>query len=139
MHNVSLLVLLAIPLVGSGVVFALPKGSQLLAKQITLFASTATFVYAVVLGVLFKTSAGAARFQFNGSWVWIRSLGVHFAFGLDGIALVLVVMSTLLVPVVVLASWDSFDTEEDAEEIRAPDAPQRDSKTYFALLLVLEV
>ena len=139
MHNVSLLILLAIPLLGSAVVFALPKGSTLLAKQITLFTSTATFVFALVLGIMFKTSAGAARFQFNGSWVWIRSLGVHFAFGLDGIALVLVVMSTLLVPVVVLASWDSFDTAEDAEELRAEDAPKRESKTYFALLLILEV
>ena len=37
--------------------------------------------------------------------MWIRYLGVHFAFGVDGIALVLIAMTTLLVPCVVLASW----------------------------------
>jgi NADH-quinone oxidoreductase subunit M len=139
MHNVSLLVLLAIPLLGSLVIFALPTGRELLAKQIALAASTATFLFAVVLGSLFKTTAGAERFQFNGSWVWIRSFGVHFAFGLDGIALVLIVMSTLLVPTVVLASWNSFDTDEDSEELRTADTPTRNAKTYFALLLMLEV
>ena len=139
MHNVTLLLLLAIPLIGSIAIFALPAASELLAKQIALVCSIATFVFAVVLGALFKT--GGPRFQFSGSWVWIRSFGVHFAFGLDGIALVLIGMSTLLVPVVVLASWTSFDSASDqgAEERATLDAPARSAKTYFALLLLLEV
>ncbi|MCW2540794.1 MAG: proton-translocating NADH-quinone oxidoreductase, chain [Frankiales bacterium] len=136
-HNLALLLLLAIPLVGSLVVFALPNGSERLAKQVTLLASVLTFIYAVVLGVEFKT--GGNRFQFVGSWTWIKSLGVHFAFGVDGIALVLIVMATLLVPCVVLASWNSFDTVAGAEETAPADAPNRSPKTYFALLLLLEV
>jgi NADH-quinone oxidoreductase subunit M len=139
MHNVSLLLLLAIPLIGSLVVFALPAGNDLLAKQITLGASVLTFGYALVLGFQFKTAPDSSRFQFNGSWVWIKSFGVHFAFGVDGIALVLLGMATLLVPVVVLASWNTFDTAEDSEELRKPDSPSRSPKTYFGLLLALEV
>jgi NADH-quinone oxidoreductase subunit M len=134
MHSLVLVILIAIPLVASLVVFALPAGSDLIAKQIALLASTATFGYAVVLMFRFKDSGN--RFQFNGSWVWIKELGVHFAFGVDGIALVLIAMATLLVPTVVLASWNSFDTVEGAEEL---DAPSRSPKTYFALLLLLEV
>ncbi|MDQ1751901.1 MAG: NADH-quinone oxidoreductase subunit [Pseudonocardiales bacterium] len=140
MHNVSLLLLLAIPLLGSIVIFAMPTGRDLLAKQVALVFSIATFVFAIVLGFLFKVSDNRAdRFQFQGSWTWIRSFGVHFAFGVDGIALVLIGMSTLLVPVVVLASWNSFDSVADAEEIAAANAPKRSAKTYFALLLLLEV
>ncbi len=142
MHNVSLIVLLAIPLLGSVGIFALPAGKDLLAKQLALVLSVATFVFAVVLGVMFKTASGSARFQFNGSWMWIRSFGVHFAFGVDGIALVLIVMSTLLVPCVVLASWTTFDSVEGAEEPEREDgtvAPRRSPQTYFALLLMLEV
>ena len=134
MHNVALLFLLAIPLVGSLVVFGLPEGRDLLAKQVTLAASVATFVYAIVLTAAFKTTGD--RFQFVGSWTWIKSFGVHFAFGVDGIALVLIGMATLLVPVVVLASWNTFDTVEDAEET---GVKTRSPKTYFGLLLILEV
>jgi hypothetical protein len=56
MHNVALLFLLAIPLIGSVVVFGLPEGRDLLAKQVTLAASVATFVYAIVLSFGFKTT-----------------------------------------------------------------------------------
>ena len=134
MHNISLLILLAIPLLSSVVVFALPSGSEVIAKQVALVASIATFVYAVILGIDFKPNG--PRFQFEGSWMWIRSFGVHFAFGVDGIALVLIGMATLLVPTVVLASWNTFDTVEDAEEA---EPARRSSKTYFGLLLLLEV
>jgi NADH-quinone oxidoreductase subunit M len=136
MHNGSLLGLLAVPLVGSLVIFVLPAGRELLAKQLALVFSVASFVYAVVLGVRFDTGRGAARFQFTGSWVWIKDLGVHFAFGLDGIALVLILMATLLLPCVVLASWNSFDTVTDAEETIGY---RRSARAYFGLLLLLEV
>jgi NADH-quinone oxidoreductase subunit M len=61
MHNVSLLLLLAIPLIGSLVVFALPAGNDLLAKQITLGASVLTFGYALVLGFQFKTAPATGQ------------------------------------------------------------------------------
>ncbi|HET6209612.1 MAG TPA: NADH-quinone oxidoreductase subunit M [Jatrophihabitans sp.] len=136
MHNLSLLGLLAIPLIGSLVIFALPAGRDELAKQTALIFSVLTFGYTVILGVQFKTGADASRFQFNGSWVWIKALGVHFAFGLDGIALVLIGMATLLVPCVVLSSWGSFDTAEFAEE---RELPKRSPKAFFGLVLLLEV
>jgi len=134
MHNIALLILLAIPLVGSIAIFALPSGNDLLAKQIAAGASVAALAYAVGLGFAFDP--GGDRFQFQGSWTWIKSFGVHFAFGLDGIALVLIAMATLLVVCVVVASWNTFDTLEDAEEA---DPRPRSPKTYFALLLLLEV
>jgi NADH-quinone oxidoreductase subunit M len=140
MHNVSLLILLAIPLIGSLVIFALPTDKELVAKQIALGASIVTFVGAVILTAAFKTTSGADRFQFQGSWMWIRSFGVHFALGVDGIALVLIAMATLLVPCVVLASWNTFDTVEGAEDAAGAERNiKRSSKTYFALLLLLEV
>jgi len=136
MHNLSLLGLLAIPLIGGLVVFTLPVERGALAKQTALIFSVLTFVYAVILGFRFDTGSGAPRFQFTGSWVWIKSLGVNFAFGLDGIALVLVLMATLLVPCVLLASWNSFDVLEEAEETIGY---RRSPRAYFGLVLLLEV
>ena len=163
MHNIALIILIGIPLVGSLIIFSLPEGNDLVAKQIAFILSAVTFIYALVLTFTFNTKG--ARFQFEGSWVWIKSFGVHVAFGVDGIAVVLIAMSTLLVPVVVLASWNSFDTIEDAEELPRGSASgaadvgsasgavdgaavatastavvqTRSVKTYFALLLLLEV
>jgi NADH-quinone oxidoreductase subunit M len=133
MHNFSLVALVLLPLVGSLVVFALPKQDAKLAKQIALGVSLAIVVYTIVIGANFDTKG--ARFQFVGSWTWIKALGVHLSFGLDGIALVLVAMSVVLVPTVILASWNSFDSRRDAEEA---NAPRRSVKTYFGLILLLE-
>jgi len=133
MHNPALLVLVLLPLIGSLVVFGLPRQDPKLAKQVTLALTLAIAIYTIVLAFNFDTNG--ARFQFVGSWTWIKALGVHLAFGVDGIALVLLLMSVILVPAVVLASWNSFDSRRDAEETLQP---RRSVKTYFALVLLLE-
>jgi NADH-quinone oxidoreductase subunit M len=133
MHNPVLLILVLLPLVGSLIVFALPKQDPKLAKQVTLAFTLVIAIYTIIVGINFDTKG--ARFQFVGSWTWIKALGVHLAFGVDGIALVLLLMSVILVPAVVLASWNSFDSRRDAEEMLQP---RRSVKTYFALLLLLQ-
>ncbi|MEP6598917.1 MAG: NADH-quinone oxidoreductase subunit M [Actinomycetota bacterium] len=133
MHNPTLVILVLIPLIGSLVVFALPKTETTLAKQIALGVSLLVVVYMMVIGARFDT--GGERFQFQGSWTWIKSFGAHIAFGVDGIALVLVAMSAVLVPTVILASWNSFDSVTDAEEI---NPRPRSVRTYFGLILLLE-
>ncbi len=147
MHDVTLLLLVLIPLVGSIGVFALKEAQAKLAKQISLGVSLIVVVYTMVVLFSFDTGKGADRFQYQGSWTWIKAFGVHIAFGVDGIALVLVAMSVLLVPAVILASWNTLDSRSGAEE-RAPvlrkrptaDAPRRRNSVtnYFGLLLLLE-
>ena len=92
-QNVTLPILLAIPLVGSLVIFALKEAQARLAKQLTLLISLIVLVYTAVVGFSFDTGAHADRFQFMGSWTWIKAFGVHLAFGVDGIAMVLVGLS----------------------------------------------
>ena len=121
----SILLLGLIPLVGSVVIVALPRGRVLLAKQLALAFSVATLAWTIGLCLAFDPSA-AERFQLAWSTPWIRSFGVSFALGVDGIALVLLALIAVLMPAVVLASWN--------------DEPpgKRGPKTYFALLLLLE-
>lgn len=138
MHNPALVVLVLIPLVGSLIVFALKQEQARLAKQLSLAVSLIIVVYTGVVGYKFDTSAHAARFQFRGSWTWIKAFNVQLAFGVDGIALVLVGMSVVLMPAVILASWNAFDSKSGAEEIAAPGAKPRVVKNYFGLLLLLE-
>src|SRR6266581_72009 len=73
-----------------------------------------------------KFSPGGPAFQFVEIHQWIPQFGVHYAVGVDGIALVLIVLTAVLMPVVILASW--HDVEGAKHSV----------KTYFGLLLVME-
>jgi NADH-quinone oxidoreductase subunit M len=125
----------AIPLAGALVIAAIPglpadsaeadrRARDLLAKRLALGATVATLVVVIVMAVRFQV--GGPNFQFTETIQWIPQFGVHYAVGVDGIALVLIGMSAVLMPVVILASW------HDA------DGGKRSVKTYFALLLILE-
>ena len=70
---------------------------------------------------------------------------MHYALGVDGIALVLIGMTVVLMPVVVLASWHDADSPPSSRmgdqppiPPAQPSLPKRSPKVYFALMLVLE-
>jgi NADH-quinone oxidoreductase subunit M len=133
----------AIPLAGALVIAIIPTAGSddkaalgprdLLTKQIALVTSLVTLGMTVAMAV--KFSPGGPAFQFVEIHQWIPEFGVHYAVGVDGIALVLIGMTTVLMPVVILASWHDADPGGHGES--AP-APRRSVKTYFALMLVLE-
>ncbi|MEV0352852.1 NADH-quinone oxidoreductase subunit M [Nonomuraea sp. NPDC050680] len=127
-------ILMAVPVLGAIVVALLPKGSDKLAKQATLLVSLVVLVLTLVMAAQFKT--GGPRFQFEADPDWIPSFGVKFGVGVDGIALVLIALSAVLVPIVVLASWHDADGTQSADGTLI--TPKRSVKTYFSLLLVLE-
>src|SRR5262249_29260493 len=104
-----------------------------LVKIIALVTTLVTLGVTIAMAVQFKV--GGPQFQFAQTYQWIPQFGGHYAVGADGIALVLILMSVILMPAVVLASW--HDAEGTAGPAGAP-APRRSVKTYFALMLVLE-
>jgi len=142
----------AIPLVGTVAVCLTPgrsapgteadrRSRDLLVKRIALVFTLITLGVTAAMAANF--TPGGRRFQFTEVYQWIPQFGVHYAVGVDGIALVLILMTVVLMPVVVLASWNDAegqgDPAEEAPTRRGGAAPRRHSvKTYFALLLVLE-
>jgi NADH-quinone oxidoreductase subunit M len=121
--------LMAVPVLGA-VGVSLVKSDKL-AKQLALAISLVVLVLTGVLAAQFNPTSGT-RFQFAEVYDWIPRFGVHYGVGVDGIALVLIALSVVLVPIVILASW------HDADGTGANAPPKRSVKTYFALLLVLE-
>ncbi|MFM1818806.1 MAG: hypothetical protein RIS61_404 [Actinomycetota bacterium] len=117
--------LMALPLLGAAVVFALPIGRELLAKQVALVVALATAFGAIYLGLNMSTTDGGL--QFIESYQWIPAFGINWSVGVDGISAVLIVMATILVPLVMIAGWN------DVENIG-----QGTVKGYFSLFLVLE-
>ena len=85
-----LTILGVVPLVGALAVGLLPKGRDLLAKQVALGTSLVVLVLTAAAWVDYDRSSGAARFQFVQSHDWIKAFGVKYAVGVDGIALVLI-------------------------------------------------
>lgn len=72
-------------------------------KQITLLASIVQLVITIYTLTLFKYTA-EEQFIFNIDW--IKSLGIHFNVAMDGISLLLVLLTNILVPFIVLSSFD---------------------------------
>ena len=115
---------IALPALGSLIVALIPRERVELAKRVTL--ACTLVVLAVVGAMALNFDPGGARLQFTEVHPWIARFGVHYAVGVDGIALTLIVLSALLVPLVVLAAWK--EQEETADR----------GKGYFALILLLE-
>ena len=100
--------MLLVPLVGAVVVALLPKrAGGTLAKQVALGVSLVTLVLAVAIAVGYDV--GGDRYQFSEQHTWIAAFGAHYALGVDGIGLTLVLLTAVLTPVVILASWNDGD------------------------------
>ncbi|MFL6076445.1 MAG: NADH-quinone oxidoreductase subunit M [Mycobacteriales bacterium] len=121
----SLPVLTALPAAGALVVAFLPKTATKAAKGISLLVSLLVLAGSIELAIRWDTHG--SRFQFVSSYKWIPQFGVRFDFGLDGIALVMLVLIGLLTPLVILAGWN--DVERATGD--------RSVKGYFALILAL--
>jgi NADH-quinone oxidoreductase subunit M len=100
-----------VPLVGAIVVALLPRGRDLLVKQVALGTSLVVLALTIAMSAAFDPAG--ARFQFVQAYDWIPAFGVQYAVGADGIALVLIALTAVLVPVVLLASW--YDADPGAE------------------------
>ena len=75
-------------------------------RAVGLASTLVTFLFSVQLFVAFDPTA--TGYQFVEHAAWIPDYGVNFFLGIDGISLVLVVLTTFLMPIVLLASWNDI-------------------------------
>jgi NADH-quinone oxidoreductase subunit M len=120
-----------IPLVGALVVAFLPASLADKARHVALGFSVVALLFTVAAALQFRADSpeqarSAEQFQLQEKHSWIEQFHVNYALGVDGIALVLIVMAAILVPVCLLAAWHDV-----------PEVGKR-QQNYFALMLVLE-
>jgi len=110
------------PLLGAIAVATLPREEEWRAKQVAALVTTATLAASVIVLTLFERDE--AGFQFVERFRWIEAGGfdIQYFLGIDGINLVMVMLTTLLFVLAMLISWNI--------ELRP--------REYFAWLLVLE-
>lgn len=90
-------------------------------RSAALITSLVTFAISLILWIRFDpTKAG---YQFEEKFDWVPALGIGYHMGIDGISLFFVLLSTLLTPICILASWESVHTRV---------------KEYMVAFLVLE-
>ncbi|HEX9829910.1 MAG TPA: NADH-quinone oxidoreductase subunit M, partial [Bacteroidota bacterium] len=120
MNLLSLTIFL--PLVGALVVVALDAKKSELLKQIAFAATLLTFAVSLVLW--FQFDATTAGFQFQEQFVWIAGLNISYFVGIDGMSLLLIVLTTFLTPLALLGTWNSVSHR---------------LKEYLIMILLLEV
>lgn len=97
--------LILTPLLGVVVLFLIPDKHVVTLKVVAFSSSLVTFVFSLFLWVFFDNSS--SRFQFIEYVEWIWSFNLYLFIGIDGISLLFILLSTLLVPICILASWNS--------------------------------
>ena len=121
----TLTILGLLPLVGSAAVFLLPKGSDLLAKQVALAVSIVVAIAGLGMALSFDRSVYG--FQFVEKYQWIPAFGINYALGVDGISLLLILLALVLTPIVIAACWNEAE------------GGRWSVKNFFGLILILAI
>jgi NADH-quinone oxidoreductase subunit M len=78
-----------------------------LVRNLTLGISLVTFAVTLLLWAGFDPSAAAPAFQFVERHAWIPAFGIDYYVGIDGLSLMLLVLTGFLTPLALLTSWES--------------------------------
>jgi NADH-quinone oxidoreductase subunit M len=120
----SLVTLGLLPLLGAVLVAVLPSENVQRIKQAALASTILTAIFGLYIATQFVAKDTA--FQFVQKNEWIPSFAINFSVGVDGLALVLIVMSVVLTPIVVLAGWNESE------------GGRWSAKVFYILILILE-
>ena len=99
--------LVFLPLLGGIAVLATGRGRDALARQLALVVSLVTFVVSLVVWARFDPAS--ADYQFVERYTWLPDFGISYHIGVDGISLLLVILTTFLTPISLLCAWESIE------------------------------
>ena len=102
-----LTLLVVLPLVGAALLFVTGRGQDKLVRNLALGISLVTFALSLVVWMKFDPTS--ADYQFVERHAWLPDFGISYHVGIDGISLLLVVLTTFLTPIALLCSWDSIE------------------------------
>ena len=119
MNEHLLSIVLFTPLAGMFVLLLLPSENK---KLIRLWANIAAFIgFLVSLPLVFQFDRAADGFQMVEKASWIPTLGAYYYIGIDGISLLLVMLTTVTGFIAILSSWNAVD---------------KNVKQYYAMFLL---
>jgi NADH-quinone oxidoreductase subunit M len=113
--------IILLPLIGAFILAFLPRDDHDDIRGAAMVSSVVTFVVSLVLYNRFDPALAGMQFQFE--MEWMPALGASLKFGIDGLSLLLIVLTTFLMPLTILGSWTSVSSR---------------TKEFHIALLVLE-
>ena len=106
--NENLLVyVLIFPVIGILLLCFMPARKKMLLRFVALNISFLSFLGSLFLCCAFNKSSGF--FQFVTEFEWFPILNLNFSLGVDGISLFFLLLTTLLIPLCILISWNSIN------------------------------
>ncbi len=106
-QNLLLTYLLLTPIIGSILVLFFKKEQIKIVRWFALLISLIAFIISLI--VYYNFDSTKSEFQFVHQVIWISSLNVSYNVGVDGISLLLVLLTTFLTPLTFLSTWKSVE------------------------------
>ncbi|MEW6195831.1 MAG: NADH-quinone oxidoreductase subunit M [Bacteroidota bacterium] len=106
-QNLLLTYLLLTPIIGSLLVLFFRQEQIKLVRWFALFVSLIAFVISLI--IYFGYDRTNPQFQFVHNVLWIESLNISYNVGIDGISLLLVLLTTFLTPLTFLSTWKAIE------------------------------
>ncbi|MEI6089656.1 MAG: NADH-quinone oxidoreductase subunit M [bacterium] len=116
-----LLITLLIPIFGAVLLQLLPNDKPKLINKVAFIFSIAAFLSSLALLIGFNTTT--EHYQFYAYYPWISDLNAGFRVGIDGLSLMLVLLTTFIIPLAIWISSDSIKVN---------------MRQYYSLILLLE-
>jgi NADH-quinone oxidoreductase subunit M len=114
--------LILIPMVGALALLVLRSDDHKFIKGFALGVSLFEFAFSLIL--LWKMDFSLSGYQLEENFSWISSPPIRYHLGVDGLSVFLVILTTFLTAISVIASWNSIHER---------------NKEFFVMLLMLEV
>ena len=98
--------LLATPLIGSLLLILINKEKEHLVKYFGLAVSLIAFIISLIVYFGFDNQSG--DFQFVQKFNWVKDLNISYHVGVDGLSMLLILLTTFLTPLTLLSSWNGI-------------------------------
>jgi len=95
-----------LPLLGAVILLMIPRSEDKLVRSWALLVTIVTFLASIPLFYYFDGSASGMQFETIKPWIPI--LGASYHIGVDGISILLYMLTTFIMPLTILSSWTSI-------------------------------
>ncbi len=109
------------PLLGVALLLFVPRDRADTIRGVALIIAFITLLWSVWMYAMFEPVASGMQFEVN--IPWIKAFGISYHLGIDGISLLLIMLTTILTVIAMISSWTSI---------------QKAVKGYYISLLLLE-
>lgn len=106
-NNQILSYLLLTPLIGGGLILLIPKTKENLIRYFGLFVSVIAFIISLFVFAGFDQKNGG--FQLIQKFLWVENLNISYFVGIDGISLLLILLTAFLTPLTLISSWSGIN------------------------------